>query len=337
MDRNFDYFQFFKLISCPSVIVKVNSDRFDIINANDSYLKLYGLELKKIINKDFFDIFPSNPYVDSVVWPNCFESVLTHKKEVSLGIKKFFSPIDARVNFLDIKYYDTHHLPILNADGDIEYIIRTLTDVTQQVIQEELYNESQISAQYGNWWLNSELNTMEWSTGFKDILEVPHDFQPCIESAKQFYVCKKEEEFFYNAVDQAIEDKIMFKTVLSIVTANGNKRWLLLIGKPIVVKDICIGMQGLAKDITEKLAYIDQIENQQHNLSYIAFAQSHLVRAPLARILALVQHVKQKFNDGSIETELLDALNHSANELDVVIHDIIEKTISDEMLIMKDK
>lgn len=336
MERNFEYIQFFKLIRCPSIIVKVNAGRFDIIDANDAYLKLCTLELKNIVNKDFFDLFPINPYVDSVVWPTCFESVQTQKKEVNIGTKKLFSPFDRQATFLDIKYYDINHLPILDANGDVEFIVRTLTDVTQQVIQEELYNESQTSVQYGNWWLNSEQNSLEWSTGFKDILEISHDFQPSIESAKQFYLCEEEEQIFYNTVDQAIEDKAMFKTVIAIITATGRKRWLLLIGKPVIVEDICVGMQGIAKDITEKLSYIDQIETQQHSLRDIAYTQSHLVRAPLARILAVVQHLKHNFSEGSVDTNLLDALNHSAIELDSVIHDIIKKTAPEDLLIVDD-
>lgn len=332
MESNFKYIQFFKSIPCPSVILKVNNNGFEIVDANDAYSRLCTLSIADMKGKEFFELFPINPYIYPDIWSDSFESVLKEKKAINLGVRKLVSPLNSHTTFLDIRHYEIHHLPIFDTEGGIEYIVRSLTDVTQQVIQEELYNESQTSAQYGNWWLNSEQNTMEWSTGFKDILEISHDFQPSIESARQFYHCAEEEASFYKSVDEAIENKTMFKTVLSIITANGNQRWLLLIGKPIIVEDICVGMRGVAKDITEKLAYIDQIENQHNNLRDIAFAQSHLVRAPLARILALVQHLKQEYNEGPSETTLLDALNHSAKELDLVIHDIIRKTAPEEML-----
>ncbi|SKB95716.1 PAS domain-containing protein [Sphingobacterium nematocida] len=332
MESNFKYIQFFKSIPCPSVILKVNNNGFEIVDANDAYSRLCTLSIADMKGKEFFELFPINPYIYPDIWSDSFESVLKEKKAINLGVRKLVSPLNSHTTFLDIRHYEIHHLPIFDTEGRIEYIVRSLTDVTQQVIQEELYNESQTSAQYGNWWLNSEQNTMEWSTGFKDILEISHDFQPSIESARQFYHCAEEEASFYKSVDEAIENKTMFKTVLSIITANGNQRWLLLIGKPIIVEDICVGMRGVAKDITEKLAYIDQIENQHNNLRDIAFAQSHLVRAPLARILALVQHLKQEYNEGPSETTLLDALNHSAKELDLVIHDIIRKTAPEEML-----
>lgn len=337
MNREFKYIQFFKSIRYPCVILQACAGRFDIVDANDAYLSLCTLDLESIKGKNFFDLFPINPYLHPEDWRKCFESVMASKVEMNLGVRKFVHPLNARTTFMDVRYYEIHHIPILDTGGEVEFIIRSLMDVTQLVLQKELHNESQQTVQYGNWWLNIEQGTMEWSTGFKDILEIPHDFQPSIESAKQFYLCEEEEKSFYKSVDEAIAHKNMFKTVLSIVTANGNKRWLLLIGKPIVVEDICVGMRGVAKDITEKLAYIDQIENQHNNLRDIAFAQSHLVRAPLARILALVQHLKRRFNEGNMEPQLFDALSCSANELDAVIHDIIRKTVAEDMLIVDDK
>lgn len=332
MSREFEYIQFFKTIRYPCVILRTTGKRFDIVDANDAYLKLCVFNLEDMKGKDFFELFPINPYINPEEWEQCFDSVLRSKNEVNLGVRKLVYPLNAQTTFLDVRYYDIHHVPILDKDGAVEYIVRSLLDVTQLVIQKELHHESQQSVQYGNWWINIERGTMEWSTGFKDILEIPHDFQPSIESAKQFYLCEEEEKSFYKSVGDAIAQKNMFKTVLSIVTATGNKRWLLLIGKPVVVENICVGMRGVAKDITEKLAYIDRIENQHNNLKDIAYAQSHLVRAPLARILALVQHLKQRFRAGNVEPDLLDALDHSANELDLVIHDIIRKTANENII-----
>lgn len=323
------YLQLFKSVPYPSIILKVNGDRFTITNANDAYLKLCSIELESILEKDFFNIFPISPYLYPDIWAGSFESVLCHKTIINLGIQKLVSPINVRSKLFDIKYYEIQHIPIIDGKGEVQYIVRTLKDMTQQVIQEELYNESQKSAKYGNWWFNTLRNTMDWSIGFKDILEVPHDFKPSLETAKQFYLCTEEEKGFYDSVDEAIAKKEIFKTVLPIITANKNKRWLLLIGKPVIVKDICVGMRGIAKDVTEKHTYIDQIENQYNNLRDIAFAQSHLVREPLARILALVDYMKHKFTDKNIDSNLLDALNHSANELDDVIHTIVQKANED--------
>jgi signal transduction histidine kinase len=58
----------------------------------------------------------------------------------------------------------------------------------------------------------------------------------------------------------------------------------------------------------------------------IAWVQSHEVRAPLARIMGLVQ-LMSLYPDENID--LRDALNHmmqSANDLDEIIRKIVRKT-----------
>lgn len=77
-------------------------------------------------------------------------------------------------------------------------------------------------------------------------------------------------------------------------------------------------------DITERKNYISAIEDQNQKLREIAWTQSHIVRAPLCRIMGLVN----LFSDYPADThkELLNALSASANELDDVIRDIVKKT-----------
>lgn len=80
--------------------------------------------------------------------------------------------------------------------------------------------------------------------------------------------------------------------------------------------------------IENNLLIKDHLERtEQHNLRLldIAWAQTHLVRAPLARILGIIellQDTKQKPTD----KQLLDYLSVSAKELDEVIKGIIDKS-----------
>jgi PAS domain S-box-containing protein len=82
----------------------------------------------------------------------------------------------------------------------------------------------------------------------------------------------------------------------------------------------------LAKDVTEKIKYVGAIEKQNKKLQEIAWTQSHVVRAPLARMMGIVNLIKE-LNIASPEcAELLEHFNGSANELDNIIKDITKKT-----------
>lgn len=80
---------------------------------------------------------------------------------------------------------------------------------------------------------------------------------------------------------------------------------------------------ALAMDVTERLKHLEAIEVQNQQLKEISWMQSHIIRAPLARIMGLVELIDSTSPDKSETTEILDYIKLSANELDGVIRAII--------------
>jgi PAS domain S-box-containing protein len=88
---------------------------------------------------------------------------------------------------------------------------------------------------------------------------------------------------------------------------------------------------AIATDVTERLRYIKSIEAQNKKLKEISWIQSHIVRAPLARILGLIPLIKDLTDENEAEKKkMLDYMYLSANELDDIVRDISDKTIVDE-------
>lgn len=83
----------------------------------------------------------------------------------------------------------------------------------------------------------------------------------------------------------------------------------------------------LANNITERNLYIKAIENQNIKLKEIAWIQSHVVRAPLARLMGVAELLKDCENTPREEQLfLLNTILNSAHELDDIIRDISSKT-----------
>lgn len=78
------------------------------------------------------------------------------------------------------------------------------------------------------------------------------------------------------------------------------------------------------KDITAHKERLNRIEKQNGQLKEIAWAQSHHVRAPLARIMALSELLQAEDLPPG-QQELLNYLSSSASELDEAIKAIIKK------------
>src|SRR5690606_28672930 len=80
------------------------------------------------------------------------------------------------------------------------------------------------------------------------------------------------------------------------------------------------------EDVTQRVAYVHAIENHNRQLREIAWMQSHLVRAPLARILGITDILAEGGNSEDQIDELLSYLSVSAAELDDIIKGIIGKS-----------
>ncbi|MES2455877.1 MAG: PAS domain S-box protein [Bacteroidota bacterium] len=83
---------------------------------------------------------------------------------------------------------------------------------------------------------------------------------------------------------------------------------------------------AIASDITERLNYIAAIEAQNKKLKEISWLQSHVVRAPLARILGLIPLISNSEETAEEKSEMLQLMLMSAKDLDRVIIDITNKT-----------
>lgn len=81
----------------------------------------------------------------------------------------------------------------------------------------------------------------------------------------------------------------------------------------------------LAHDITDRLNYISEIEEKNERLQEIAWILSHVVRAPLARLMGLVYALSDPLHDGTDQDKLFQLIMKSAHELDDIIRNIAEK------------
>lgn len=87
-----------------------------------------------------------------------------------------------------------------------------------------------------------------------------------------------------------------------------------------------IRMIGAMQDISEQKQSIEAIKQQNIKLREIAWTQSHIVRAPLSRIMGLVDLINHYDDDGMNLKDILKNIAVSADELDVIIRDIVNKT-----------
>ncbi|MDX5477416.1 MAG: response regulator [Cyclobacteriaceae bacterium] len=85
----------------------------------------------------------------------------------------------------------------------------------------------------------------------------------------------------------------------------------------------------LYKSLTFALSryqYIKEIELRNQKLREISWNQSHLVRAPLSKILGIVNLLEDEMDDAENLAFWIQQLKASANEMDNVIREIVSET-----------
>ncbi len=82
----------------------------------------------------------------------------------------------------------------------------------------------------------------------------------------------------------------------------------------------------LATDVTQQYQYVQKIEKQNQALREIAWTQSHVVRAPLSRLMALNQQLMENDLTEDEMKMFLMLLDKSAGELDKIIRKIVLRT-----------
>ncbi|MEX0968771.1 MAG: PAS domain S-box protein [Bacteroidia bacterium] len=88
--------------------------------------------------------------------------------------------------------------------------------------------------------------------------------------------------------------------------------------------NVC-GAACFSKDITERTEHLKAIEDQNTRLREIAWIQSHVVRAPLARLTGLINILEEEDYQDISKESLFRLIQESSEKLDEVIHDMTDK------------
>jgi PAS domain S-box-containing protein len=312
-----------------------------IINSLPGIFYLYTREGKFLRwNKNFETVTGYTPEEMGVINPLDFFD--TDEKElITQKIENVFQHIEETVeaNFLlknrtKIPYYFTGRLITYQ---DEQCLLGVGIDISDKIQAHELLqkiNSHLISAQQiarlGYWEVDLLNGSTYWSDEMYRICGIEKN--KVITNVGTFLnlVHPDDKQLLLETNKAALKTSVASAVEFRIFHKDGSLRHLL--GRVNRVPDAAgnpLRLEGTLQDITERKAYIQAIEDQNKKLKEIAWMQSHTVRAPLARIMGLVNLLNLMKNHPCTEMskdEVANQIVHSANELDVIIRKIVRKT-----------
>ncbi len=308
-------------------LVQDGSDLIAILDADGIYQyvsptskSILGMDADFFIGKNAFDFIHRD---DKELVRSQF-GMLSVQKRVEVSAFRF---LDGNKKFRWIETIITD----MNDDPVIAGIVANSRDVTQRIENEnkikaglERYNIVSKATSDAIYDLNFLTNEVVWNKGIQGIfghkLAADTTTQEwCLKNVHPEDVKRTVRNFEYSIKKR----KNRWKTEYRFRSADGTYRYVLDRGFLIYNEDgEPVKMIGAIQDITEQINYIQAIEDQNTRFREIAWFQSHVVRAPLARIMGLTDILKNA--EGEIYySELLGHILTSAQELDDVIRSIV--------------
>jgi PAS domain S-box-containing protein len=135
------------LFNLSPVLLLVLDTNFNVVAATDVFLEVTMTERKKILNKNIFDVFPSNPDdLNADGEKNIrasFNSVIKNKITDTLPVQKYdIKKPEANGGGFEFRYWKISHSPVLDAVGNVKYIIQNAEDLTKN--QELISNNEKL-------------------------------------------------------------------------------------------------------------------------------------------------------------------------------------------------
>lgn len=326
-----DYMLLFNHSPLPKWIF--DADTLQFVLVNEAACAAYGYTAEEFANMTLKDIRPSE---DLVVLDQLLSGSERDKRYAVPRIvrhqKKNGEIIMAKIQITCVTFKDK------------KLRLASSTDVTAEMETQRKLIASNARLKFASeianlgYWTNDLRNSeIVWSEEIYRIFEVdPKTFTPAFDSILQYFHPDDRANFnpqFY----RGFRENTINESERRIITGSGNTKWLLVRqyltndedGQPLKLEGIVLDITKRKLNQQETLERMQKIKSQNKTLKEISWAQSHLVRAPLANLLGLIAILKESDRNKPVDDTLISYIGESAEKLDNMIHDIVDKAKSD--------
>jgi PAS domain S-box-containing protein len=136
------------LFEATPVAYLVLSPDFRIVAANEARLAVTMTTREQILGRPLFDVFPDNPNDPEATGEKNLRAslmrVLQNKMPDVMPIQKYDIPRpDSDDGAFEVRYWSPVNTPVLDASGELVYIIHQVEDVTERVLKQQVVEQSE--------------------------------------------------------------------------------------------------------------------------------------------------------------------------------------------------
>jgi len=320
----------FKIVfekSPGSILVKADIPLFTILAASDTYLKFTSSSREAIVGRGFFEVFPDDETVehDETAARKIFTRVIETGEKIDVPTYKYdvYDPITGR---REPHFWSCSNIPVMDTQGNIAYILNTVTDITGEVKAKEtaIENENRLrmateATGLATWELDMVNNSFIYTPRMAEIFGYSADAKPTLADLRSHINNDDMEQIVIPSHKQSLVTGEHAYEV-KIQWADGSVHWIKTQG--IIQHDQKknpIRMIGTVLDITESKR--DEIRKND----FIAMA-SHELKTPLTSLKAYIQLLSQKLkkSDDPFVSNALVRANNQVNKMASLIYGFLD-------------
>ncbi len=294
-----------------------------------------------IYNKAAAELWGREPEIGNDLWCGSWKiystdgDLIPHESSAMAGALKEGRVINHKEIIIERPNGDKrnvipHPVPLIDSSGRITGAVNMLTDITEQKAAETALRlrEQRFKTLVQEGYdlisiVDENRNYTYLSPAYTSILGIK--YEELIGTTPFGRIHKDDLESVNQTSARLVNEKRVKYLPFRYRVGKGEYRWLETIATNLLDDPSIQGILFNSNDITNRMNYIQAIEEQNIKLREIAWIQSHLVRAPVARILGLIDLIKN-YKESINEAELLNNIYESAQEIDLLIKDIVDKT-----------
>lgn len=294
---------------------------------SESSYPILGFHPSEFIGKNAFDF----------IHPDDREQIIGHFSKLSEIKRIKMSPFRFRNSKGNWRWIRTVAINLFG-DPAIDGIVVSSRDITEAVFNRgalkrsnERYKSIMKAANQAIYDWDIEKDNVEWGNGFHAIFGYQSNSHNSGEWYKNIHVDDKTKVLA--ELTKSIEDSNIDVAVSEFRYTKENGEVALVEHRIVFLRNrlgVAIRAVGSLKDITGYKQNLITIQLQNKKLKEIAWAQSHMARAPLARMMGLVDLIKNYPNTDIEKSKILDLFLQSATEFDQIIKEISEHTNDDQ-------
>jgi PAS domain S-box-containing protein len=166
---------------------------------------------------------------------------------------------------------------IRDSNGNPIRMIGVLRDLSTTKELERLLDIASRLAAVGAWEVDMNEQRLIWSGMTKDILEVPPDHEPDIESISSFFKEGYSRDLRMECFNRAMADGTPYDITVQVITAKGNEKWIRSIGLPELENGKVVRINGSFQDVTQMKLAQEEVIRSNERFSKVAEATNDAI------------------------------------------------------------